>query len=74
MYWCGNWSLTMREENRLRLFEKRHEITVEWRRLHNKELYNPFFSPSIIRIIELRRMRWEGHIVCMGRGEMHTGF
>jgi hypothetical protein len=44
----------MREEHRLRFFEKRHEVTEEWRRLHNKELSNPFSSPSIIRIIELR--------------------
>jgi hypothetical protein len=62
----------MREERRLRVFEKRREVTVEWRRLHNKELYNPFSSPSIIRIIELRRMRWEGHIARIGRGEVHT--
>jgi len=41
-------------------------------RLHNKELYNPF-SPSIIRIIELRRMRWEGNIARMGRGAVHAG-
>ena len=73
LYWCGTWSLTMREEHWLRFFEKRHEVTVEWRRLHNKELSNPFSSPSIIRIIELRWMRWEGHIVRMGRGEVHTG-
>jgi len=64
----------MREEFRMRFFEKRHDITVECRRLHNKELYNPFSSPSTIRIIELRRMRCERHVVCMGRGVMHTGF
>ena len=73
LYWCGTWLLTMREEHRLRVFEKSHEVTVEWRRLHNKEFHNPFSSPSIFRVIELRRMRWEGHIARMGRGEVHTG-
>ena len=73
LYWCGSWSLTMREEHRLRVFEKRHEVTVERRRLHNKELYYLFSSPSNIRTIELRRMKWEGHITRMGRGEVHTG-
>jgi hypothetical protein len=63
----------MRADYGLRVFEKRHEVTVEWRRLHNKEVYNPYPSPSIIRIIELRRMRWEGHIARMGRREVHTG-
>jgi hypothetical protein len=62
------WSLTLREEQRLRVFEnrvlrrifgpKRDEATGEWRRLHNEELNDPYSSPSIIRVIKWTRMRW----------------
>jgi hypothetical protein len=45
---------------------KRHEVTGEWRKLHNKELRDLYSSPSIIRIIKSRRMRWEGHAARMG--------
>ena len=64
---CETWSLTMREGHRLRVFEnrvlrrifglKRSEVTGEWRRLHNKELFALYSSPNIIRVIKLRRMR-----------------
>jgi hypothetical protein len=37
-----------------------------WRRLHNKELYAVYSSPNIIRVIKSRRMRWAGHVACMG--------
>jgi hypothetical protein len=73
---CETWSLTLREEHRLRVFEnrvlrrifgpKRDEVTGEWRELHNKELHDLYASPSIIRIIKLRRMRWAGHVARMG--------
>jgi hypothetical protein len=43
-------------------------VTGEWRKLHNEELRDLYSSPSIIRIIKLRRMRWAGHIARMGRG------
>jgi hypothetical protein len=46
---------------------KRDEVTGEWRKLHNKELRDLYSSPSIIRVIKLRRMRWEGHVARMGR-------
>jgi hypothetical protein len=57
-------------ENRVlrRIFgPKRDEVTGEWRKLHNEELHELYSSPSIIRIIKSRRMRWAGHVARMGR-------
>jgi hypothetical protein len=45
---------------------KRDEVTREWRRLHNKELYALYSSPNIIRVIKSRRLRWAGHVTRMG--------
>jgi hypothetical protein len=56
-------------ENRVlrRIFGlKRDEVTGEWRKLHNEELRDLYSSPSIIRIIKSRTMRWAGHIARMG--------
>jgi hypothetical protein len=51
----------------LRIFgPKRDRVTGEWRKLHNKELHNLYSSPSIIRIINSRKMRWAGHVARMG--------
>jgi hypothetical protein len=76
LYGCETWSLTLREEQRLRVFEnrvlrrifgpKRDELTAEWRRLHNEELNDLYPSPNIIRVIKWRRMRWTGHVARMG--------
>jgi hypothetical protein len=44
----------------------RDEVTGGWRKLHNEELRDLYSSPSIIRIIESRRMRWAGNVVRMG--------
>ena len=73
LHGCETWSLTLREECRLRVFENsvlrrtfgpgRDEVTGEWRKLHNEEL---FCSPNIVRVIKWRRMRWAGHVACMG--------
>ena len=67
----------MRKECRLRVFEnrvlrvfgpKRDEITGEWRKLHNEELSVLYSLPNIVRVVKLRRMRWAGHVACMGQG------
>jgi hypothetical protein len=75
---CETWSLTLREEHRLRVFENRalrrmfgpewDEVTGEWRKMHNGELYNLYSSSDIIRQIKSRRMRWAGHVARMGEG------
>jgi hypothetical protein len=76
LYGCEIWSLTLREEHRLRVFgnkvlrrifgPKRDEVTGRWRNLHNEELRDLYSSPSIIRIIKSRRMMWAGHVARMG--------
>ena len=45
---------------------RRDEVTAEWRRLHNEEINDLYRSPNIVRVIKLRRMRWAGHVACMG--------
>jgi hypothetical protein len=77
LYGCETWSLALREEHRPRVFEnrmlrrifgpKRDEVTGEWRKLHNEELRDLYSSPSIIRIIKSKRMRWAGHVARMGK-------
>jgi hypothetical protein len=67
LYGCETWSLTLREEHRLRVFEnralrrifgpKRDEVAGGWRKQHNEELHNLYFSPSIITMIKSRRMK-----------------
>jgi hypothetical protein len=76
LYGCETWSLTLREERRLRLFEdtvlrrlfgpKRDEVTVEWRKLHNEELNDLYSLPNIVRVVKSRRMRWAGYVARMG--------
>ena len=48
---------------------KRHEVTGEWRKLHNEEPDDQYFSPNIVRVITSRRVRWAGHVAGMGKGE-----
>jgi hypothetical protein len=83
LYGCETWSLTLREEHRLRVFENRvlrkifgpkREGDGSWRKLHNDELHNLYSSPNIVRVIKSRRMRWAGHVARVGRGEVFTGF
>jgi hypothetical protein len=64
-------------ENRVlrRMFgPKRDEVTREWRKLHKDELRDLYSSPSIIRIIKSRRMRWACHVARMGRRETRIGY
>jgi len=78
LYGCETWSLTLREERRLRVFGnrvfrrisglKRDEVKGEWRKLHNEELNELYCLPNIVRVIKSRRMRWAGHVARMGEG------
>jgi hypothetical protein len=75
MYGCETWSLTLREERRLRVFEnrvrrrifgpKRDEVPGEWRKLHTEGLNGMYCSPHTVRVVKLRRMRWAGHVARM---------
>jgi hypothetical protein len=77
LYGCESWSLTSREEHRLRVFEnrvprsifglKRGEMIGGWRKLHNEEVHNLYSSPSIIRMKKSRRIKWAGLVVSMGK-------
>ena len=78
LYGCETWSLTLRVERRLGVFEnrvlkrifgpKRVEVTGEWRKVHNEELNDLYYSPIIVRVIKSRRMKWAGHVASMGEG------
>jgi hypothetical protein len=77
LYGCITWSLTLREEHRLRVFENRmlrrifgpkREEDVSWRKLHNDELHSLYSAPNTVRVIKSRRMRWVGHVACVGKG------
>ena len=76
LYGCETWSLTLREEKKLRVSDnivsrkilgpRREEVTGDWRRLHNEQLNDLYSSPNIVRVIKSRRMRWAGHVARMG--------
>ena len=78
LYAFETWSLTLREERRLRVFEnrvlrrvfapKRDEVTGERRKLHNEELSDLYSLPNIVRVVKSRRMRWAEHVASMGEG------
>jgi hypothetical protein len=73
---CETWSPTLREEHRLRVFENKvlrtfgpkREEDRSWRKLHNDELHSLYSSLNVVRVIKSRRMRWVGHMACMGEG------
>ena len=75
LYGCETWSLKLRQERKLRVFEnrvlkrifgpKRDEVKKEWQKLHEEELNDPYPLPNTIRVIRSRRMRWAGHVARM---------
>jgi hypothetical protein len=75
LYGCETWSLTLRKEHRLRVFENRMLRRIfgpkrkedgSWRKLHNDELHDLYSLLNIVRVIKSRRMRWAGHVAPMG--------
>jgi hypothetical protein len=72
LYGCDTWSLILREEHRLTVFENRalrkifgpmrYKVTGKWRKLHNEKLYDLYSSPNIILVIRSRGMRWARHV------------
>jgi hypothetical protein len=82
LYGCETWSLTLREEHRLRVFEnrvlrrifgpKRDEVTGEWRKFHSEELHKLYSSPDVIRQVkstEVKANEVGGACGTHGRGE-----
>jgi hypothetical protein len=77
LYGCETWSLTLREERRLRfygnrvlrrIFGPKSNEDQSWRKLHNDELHNLYSSPHIVKVIKSRRMRWAEHVARMEKG------
>ena len=73
LYGCETWSLILREECRLRVFENKRDENGEWRRLHNEELHSLYRSPNIVRAIKSRRLSWAGHVARMEGGRRLLG-
>jgi hypothetical protein len=81
LYGCETWSLTLREERRLREFEnrvlrrifglKRDEVTGQWRKRHNEKLRDLYSSPNFVQEIKSRRRGWAGYVARMGRGDVY---
>jgi hypothetical protein len=84
LYGCETWSLILREEHRLGVFENRvlrriigpktGEVTGGWRKLHNEELHNLYSSSSIIMMIKSSWVRWAEHVARMGGRGMHVEY
>ena len=79
LYGYETWSLTLREESTLRVFENRilrrifgpkRDENGKWRRFHNEELHSLYRSPNIVRVIKSRRLRWAGHVARMEEGKI----
>jgi hypothetical protein len=84
LYGCERWSLILREERSLRVFEnrvlrrifgpKRDEVTGSGENFIIFILHNLYSSPNILRVIKSKGIKWAGHVARMGRGEACTGF
>jgi hypothetical protein len=84
LYMCETWSLILREEHKMRVFEdralrrifgpKRVEVTGGWGKLHIEELHNLYSPPSITRMMKSRRMIWVGHVARRRRRGMHMEY
>ena len=77
LYGCETWSLTLRKESRLRVFENKilrrifgpqRDENGDWRRLHNEKFHSLYRSPNRVRVIKSRRLRWAGHVARMEEG------
>ena len=77
LHGCETWSLTLRKECRVRVFENKiprrisgpkRDENGKWRRLHNEELHSLYRSPNIVRVIKSRRLRWAGRVARMEKG------
>ena len=77
LYGCETWSLTLREECRLRVFENsilrrvfgpKKDENGEWRKLYKEELHSLYCSPNVVSENKSRRQRWAGHIARMEKG------
>jgi hypothetical protein len=78
LYGCETWSLTLRDERRLRVFEKRllrrlfgpkkNEVTGDWKKLHSEEFSDLYSLPNIVRVVKSKRMRWAVHVALIGEG------
>jgi hypothetical protein len=70
LYGCETWSLTLREERRLRVLRrvfgpKRDDVTGEWRKPHNEELNDLYSLRNIVRVVKSRQIKWAGHVARM---------
>ena len=75
LYGCETWFLTLTEQHRLKVYENtvlrkisgpsRDEVTEQWGRLHNEELYDLYSPPNNCQMIKSQIMRWAGHVACM---------
>ena len=76
LYGCETWSLTLREERKLRVFAnmvlrrifgpRSVKVTWQWRRLHDEELNDFYPSPNFVRVMRWRRMRWARQVARIG--------